>query len=560
MAAPVNLGVNADVLNVAAQPAQLQKAAHKGATVGQFKMNKVAKAPAAGQFAFFRPAQNVMAIGFSTNGYSFTDVTFGFASSNAPLVFNNLSSGATAYDWTYTNINDYELIGQNASWNYSSSEEADLVIPTVQVGEILFPELEVTFASGDKSTYTNEKVAEYLVGGSADYWMQPDPMGGDYGVSFYQNFGQQTPSGQAFGYTYMTSYDITDTKNYDKNGVYKEWQEMFNNTFGEVKDLTLESFMFLQPKPASTYMMTKGWGLLQVSASAATQLLSYIYPLNEDGEISEMPIAVGYGSISKGENPLVSFDYYPLNEDGDEEEGEVFIDTAVVISVEGFVGNDAIKSMSPGSGFYPFNYPDYKNSDVNLIAPRTLYMQYSYNVDGEHQTGVFYDSGLYYYDQAGDPDAVSAISYQTFTTDATFPYIFATDGVQSVNVADAGGEVEIELNALYYDIPTLIEKGYYELSAPEWIKVEFGASSQQKGTTPMKLTVGATETGRTGVVTIEGLGASFNLEVIQGDGAVSTISIDNNAQYFDLAGRRVANPEKGIYIKKTANKAEKVLF
>ncbi|MDE6633127.1 MAG: hypothetical protein K2K23_09035, partial [Muribaculaceae bacterium] len=69
------------------------------------------------------------------------------------------------------------------------------------------------------------------------------------------------------------------------------------------------------------------------------------------------------------------------------------------------------------------------------------------------------------------------------------------------------------------------------------------------------------DTDRTGIVSIEGLGASFSLKVIQGEGdAVSTIVIDKNAEYFDLQGRRVANPEKGIYIKKTGNKAEKVLF
>lgn len=561
MAASANLGVNADAVNVAIQPVQLQKAAHKCASLQQFKMKKAAKAPAAGEFAFFRPAENVMAIGFSTNGYSYTDVTFGFASSNVPLYFNNISSGASSSEWTYTKINDYVGKGQNAEWIYSTSNETDLVIPTVQVGEILNPELEVTFPSGDKASYTNEKVVEYLIGGAGSYWMGEDPLGGEYGVSFYQNFGQQNSAGNAFGYTYMTSYDITDSKNYDSNGVYKDWQEMFNNSYGNVTDIQLHSFMFYQPKPASMYLMTKGWGLLQVDASAATQLLSYIYPIAEDGAIEEMPIAIGYASVSKGNNPLVMFEYYPLNEDGDEEEGEVFIDSAVIISVEGFNGNDAVSSMSPASGFYPFSYNADQNSDIDLDAAPTLYMEYSFAVDGEYNSGVFYDPGLYYYDQKGDPDAVTSICFQTFTTDATFPYIYATDGVQSVSVPEAGGKVEIELNALYYNIPALLEDGIYELSAPEWISVEFGESSQQTGITPTTLTVAASEEGRTGVVSIEGLGASFSLEVVQGEGgAVNAIVVDKNSEYFDLAGRRVANPEKGIYIKKTGNKAEKVLF
>ncbi len=43
--------------------------------------------------------------------------------------------------------------------------------------------------------------------------------------------------------------------------------------------------------------------------------------------------------------------------------------------------------------------------------------------------------------------------------------------------------------------------------------------------------------------------------------AVDSIGDENApAEYYDLTGRRVDNPTKGIYIKKVGNKAEKILF
>ncbi len=58
--------------------------------------------------------------------------------------------------------------------------------------------------------------------------------------------------------------------------------------------------------------------------------------------------------------------------------------------------------------------------------------------------------------------------------------------------------------------------------------------------------------------------ATYEIEFLQGSEAVSTsvksvnVKAEGDAQYFDLAGRRVLNPDKGIYVKVSGNKAEKV--
>ncbi len=70
------------------------------------------------------------------------------------------------------------------------------------------------------------------------------------------------------------------------------------------------------------------------------------------------------------------------------------------------------------------------------------------------------------------------------------------------------------------------------------------------------------DVSRTCVVKITIPAASYEITFRQGSNntAVEAMEVSESAIYYDLAGRRVANPEKGVYIKKTANKAEKVLF
>lgn len=69
---------------------------------------------------------------------------------------------------------------------------------------------------------------------------------------------------------------------------------------------------------------------------------------------------------------------------------------------------------------------------------------------------------------------------------------------------------------------------------------------------------------RTCVIEVTIPAASYKFIIRQGSAnpplAVDVVTANGDAQYFDLAGRRVANPEKGIFIKKTGNKAEKVVF
>ena len=537
----------------------------KATKVAAFKNEKNLATRAGGEsdYVYFRGADAICAMGISTNGYFYSKGTvFGFASSYGDLVFENYSTNVKSNEWNYFGWDTTSELTSNAT---------DLAVPSVAGGEFLAPVLSVEFNSGAKANYSLPAI-EYLCGAGPAYWFGEDSEGGSFGVTGYANYNYAPDGEYTASITYKTSYNVAE-KGYNENGVYtdsknsngRDWQSMMNARFpGQtVTDLSLDNFTFIQPAPTSTYFITQGWFRTNMTVTADTQLISYIYPIDEEGMIEDTPIAVGYAPISKNSYFPV-FEYYPLNEDGDELEGEVYIDSAVAITVEGFQGNPAISEITPASGYYPFSYNaysanDYANADICKDA--TLYMQFSMNVDGEPASILTYDNGLYFLDQSGkDEDTLSLLSYGMFMTDATYAYIHPADGKYEVNLPKAGGNVDVLLDALYFVTADMVEAGYYEIEAPEWITVTAGEVDREAGTSTLNIACEGDE-NRSGIVTIKGFGVSLDLTVNQGEGAGVEIVTDNGvAKYYDLSGRRVVNPEKGIYVKVNGSKAEKVVL
>lgn len=515
-------------------------------------------------FVNFMPADNLMSIGMNPEGSAYRGL--GFASSYGSLDFYNLSTNVDSCEWNYADLNDYEIVDKQYVWNIKTSKAENLSIKS-GIGEVMVPELNAKIA-GSEVQYGLPVTQEYLCGGSSRYWMGVDDNGDVFGLTFYQNVGLKNGKGYDGGLTYKVSYQ-PGAEGYNENGVYvnpenkNNWEAAISKKYPDstVTNLKLNNFSIIQPKPASTYFITEGWIWMNVTATAATQLISYIYPITEEG-LSENPIAIGYASIAEGESDMPRFEYYPLNEDGDEVEGETFIDTAVLITIEGFAGNELITDVTPLSGYYPFSYEEYSSGNYDIMKGTDILLNISFEVDGEPVTSLVEDTGLYSYGGKDDNDTVSSLSYAMFMTDATYAFIIAANGEETVNIASTGGSVDVDIDALYYEVASLMEEGVYEVSAPEWLNVSFSQPNEETYLTTMTVSAEASEEGRTGIVSIEGLGATFSLTVVQGDGgnAVNVVVSDKNAEYFDLAGRRVANPEKGIYIKKSGNKAEKVIF
>lgn len=510
------------------------------------------------------PESNLMAFGPNPAGSMYAGL--GFASSYGSLDFYGLGAGISDYKWIYSNLNDYEESGQNLLWNEKTANTPLLNIKS-GIGLVNPPVLYGTPENGGSEMEASTNYNMIYCGGGADYWgLNAKDIDDEdaFGVTFYQNVGLLSGNyngGSTASYSYSPN-----AKGFDENGVYSSGKESWKSRLeaywfeGQtVSDIKFNNFTIIQPAPESTYMMTRGWIWMNVEVSAATQLISYIYPLDEEGYIEEMPIAIGYASIPATGADTVIFYYVPLNEEGDEIEDVVYIDSAVAITIEGFADNTAIKSVTPVSGYAPFNYNDYVAGNYDLCKEPDLYVNFSLKANGEQYNDVLvYNVGLYGF--GDEDDMLTSLTYAQYTMDATFAYIHSVDGVDSVNLPKEGGKASVEIEALYYNIAGMLEQGYYELTAPEWLNVEVSAADDSTGQTTLTVSAAAGE-DRTGYVEIKGLGATYSLQVNQGEGnAVSTIVVDKNAEYYDLAGRRIANPEKGIYIKKTGNKAEKVLF
>ncbi len=512
-----------------------------------------------------RPAYNVMSFGPNPNGQMYAGM--GFASSYGNVNFYSISNGIDELEWFYCDLNDYEPNGDNLKWHEKSSKTTDLSIKS-GLGFFPAPYLLGYFGKDNqRHAYTNWKYI--YCGGGADYYINGNDTEVEdaFGVTFYQNVG--LVDGKNSGYTTYSYKYAPNTDGYDENGVCTKGNDSWKSTLESawfkgktVSDIKFNNFTVIQPKPVSTYMMTRGWIWMNVEVSAATQLISYIYPIDEvdeEGYIEEMPIAIGYASIPAGGTDTPIFYYYPLNEDGDEIEDVVYIDSAVAITFEGFADNDAVKVVQPVSGFYPFNYPDYKAGFYDVCVDADLYINFSLKADDQEYNDVMvYSLGLYGF--GDDENVLTSLNYAQFTTDATFAYIHSVDDTYSVTIPKEGGEASVVVEALYYNILKLSQEGVYEIKTPDWVSLEIGEANASTGETTLIVSANAGE-DRTGYITIEGMGATYTLQVNQGEGAaVSTIAVDKNAEYYDLAGRRVSYPEKGIYIKKTGNKAEKVLF
>ncbi|MDE7408664.1 MAG: hypothetical protein K2N09_01440 [Muribaculaceae bacterium] len=511
------------------------------------------------------PASNVMSISPNVAGRMYPGI--GFASSYGTVDFLNYSTGFSAFEWTYSDLDDYVREGDNTIWNEKTANTPDLSIKS-GVGYFKAPYVMATPDDGGAKVLGETFLNYVYCGGGADYWVNPRDVEEDdqFGVTFYQNTGLL--NGKSNGNTCGPNAYRPNSAGFDANGVYTQGNSAWKKTLESawfngqtVTDIKFNNFTVVQPKPASTYMMTRGWIWMQVDVTAPTQLMSYIYPIDEEGFITDMPIAVGYASIPKEGTDTPVFYYVPLNEDGDEIEDVVYIDSAVAITIEGFAGNDAIKQVAPVCGFYPFNYNDYfvvGNHDV--CKPADLYLNFDVTAGGQlYDNCLVYNLGLYGF--GDDDDTLTSLSYAQYSMDATFAFIQSTDGKYTVDIPAAGGKVEKEIEALYYNIKVGLEEGMYVMEAPEWLTVEVSDPNPQTGTTMLTLSAAASEEGRTGVVSIEGVGATYSLTVNQGDvNAVTSVSIDKKAEYFDLQGRRVANPDKGIYIKKSGNKSEKVIL
>lgn len=565
--------------------------------------NKVNESYPDSIYPYFLPQDNYMRIGMTEGGGSISGA--GFASSYGTLTFYNNSMRCESHRWIYSDLMDFTW--DEVEWDEKESSDYDLTI-TPKVGyQCMGPYLE-GFRGNLSALYENptEKI---MFGGGALLYGYGASLEEPCGLTFYHNFGMANPEGYSGSVVQKYVYCIEKRPtNYTRYGASTQWVSTLQNRDGigleinvdaetgvndtirhEIKNVGLQNFMVKLPKPESTYVFSRAWAWMGGTVNEDTELVSYIYPIDEEGNVlEEQPIAQGAAALQKGSIDLrttgcVVFNYEKLDEDGDPVLGDIYVDGPVAITIEGFAGNDALSELYMVSGYAgPFNvnaaYDANDEGTLKSFLPTPqLYVTLTYDRDGEAQSITTYDSGWYYFDQTlidendpdsgmVNPDAISPYYMAQFFLDAKFPYIYAESGEKSVDFELEGGETEIMLSAYYYNIKACLESfdgdidSGYEMSVPEWVDVTIGDSDGDTGLTPMTISVDATDSPRNGVITIEGLGATFSLPVNQGESGVATISLEKGAEYYDLMGRKVASPDKGIYIKKNGKTSTKVIF
>lgn len=399
--------------------------------------------------------------------------------------------------------------------------------------------------------------ALYFAGAGAEYWGFEGADG--CGATMY-------PLKDGGMREVMFDYCVKNTLEYTPGGAPLDWVEVLEDDVeGAVDDVTITGFYNIIPAMSSPYFFTHSWLWANAEFSAATELTMKVYPVN-DNTISDTPIAIGHASVAKGAtSDMIDFEILPVDEDGDEIDGLVTVNNqSIALVVEGFNENPAVKQFQMvfgnGTSF------DYNNGHPVNPWFTNAYAGIQYTVDGETQFEIRRNPYNYWEDDARTSLWCSSNFY--WMLDAKFPFV--NNAANDSDVFDftapvEGGEIEVEVDALYF-LSVLVEEGLMEYTVDgDWISVTVEDVDRTTGITPVKLQCQALPEGiegRTAKVEFTGYAQDFTINVKQGEvSGVNEIQVANGAAvYYDLQGRKLNQaPEKGIYILKEGNKVSKVV-
>ena len=510
------------------------------------RVKKVAmKAP--GISVSYKQPEGLFAMGLSypsVMGFNGSSVYRGPA--YKPLTWVNTSEGATEYEWEYI-----EFVDGHSTNSYASTK--DLVMTPVW-SEIPGPVLYGMDEAGNSADFRlggirnaegelDKTKITFLFGGDSNQQIS-ETESEDFGMTTYL----YSYNGGGYGTFPAVAYAPEDEEYNPVTGLDDVFTTPEPNGIGLVDPVLLGYANFFDA-PAAPYFISQMWCLMEVQAKVATTLEMNLYKLSEDGHITDELIASGNLSVQPTSEPeynVYNFDLFTLDEDGLETDDPIVIDCAFVAELT-FNKNDLVTiNMGSGAGAQ-YKYGEkspYQTNCAMMIA------------HGE-ELGYYYCPYIYFTDETMTT-AIQVTDWM-WMVDAVFPWMFEVNDKTVAAAPVEGGEVSYAINA-YYDIrgcnlsftndPEWVEEAYVDIDKDYNQVVTFVVSALPEGVK-----------GRSTVATLEGPAASIELTITQGeDSAVSIIAADKNAEYFDLQGRRVSNPEKGIYIKKTGNKAEKVLF
>ena len=503
-------------------------------------MNKAPKAMTVG----YEEPDGLFALGLNDEGRGFFNgLSLRFGPAFKPLKWTNTSVGATEYEWEYSVGLDSE---GNDVFEYSS--DFDLVKPE-DYSLTIAPTLYAVDAESNSASY--QKGATVLDGKPSFNTMYR--FGGntvfesmDLGMSTYMYGDDEGGVGNIPDMAYNTTdKDFNSATHLDK---------IFTNP-------NPDGFGFADPKfvgyanffkaPAAPYFMTKMWCSFIIKAKKATVAEMTLYKVDEEGYVTDEVIAKGSASIKatpKEGSQMLNFDLYALDEDGLEIDEVLVIDCPFMAMVEFNAADLDMVAPVAGLGTWPASDLENENLPVNGFIL----------LDVEDELRFVHTPFYFVVDEARTK--VGVVTDWMWMTNAIFPWLYEVDGETTKQAPNEGGEVVFDLSS-YID---LIYAAFILPDDCDWIDLDTAVLSDGNASQILTLPVAALPEGvegRSAKLTIEYPASSIELTINQGEGnAVNVVVADKNTQYFDLQGRRVANPDKGIYIKKAGNKTEKVIL
>lgn len=389
-------------------------------------------------------------------------------------------------------------------------------------------------------------------------WFSRDPQQ-NYGIASYR--GCTPYPGMENGYWFGTNNDGINAiatrfekpdQPYLLNSVY--WYYMFD---GDIpNDIPMRAYVFKTANDAAIQTGTNSQGQeFSVEVAELGELIAV--------SDSFIPAAV-FSEEDNFEN-AVKFEFFEKNQiTGAENAYSLEIEDDIIIvvtgfdanpgngtSIESFISTDEFDEGYGNLGFLGyFDLDESGNIAYDLTAIKNFFSSPLPNTVGAVLADVSYPWLVNYFDE---PSQVKLPNEGETTEDTQglqyALYLLSTSTTDDYEITYNGEEECDWLTVIdVYDEMNVGEDGEEEFTGITGIMFEADPNPN--------------DISRTCEVKISIPAASYNITFLQGSNndAVEIVGVDQNVIYYDLQGRRVVNPDKGIYIKKSGNKTEKVLL
>lgn len=516
--------------------------------------------------------EGTMSIGMSQSG-SYALHTYRLNPAYTPVTFTNLSTGAKEFEWEYWGQNyEYDMeTGEVVDADYQYSDTEDLTISYNGLARVQAPTLYAVGEDGSDDSYSaNYPYTDYKFGGS-NTLMFSDGKGGSYAEEMgvmtdlntlrlmVQDNENGVPQENATAYMYYwpnLGYDPSDEDADPETGIETQLLDyIYDEVLGEenhTSTIKFAGFGAKFPQPAANYSISQLWMRFYYQSKKNTVVECKLYRLDEDGYPTGDVVASGSTTVKRVLEPTggtLVFDLSSVDEDGLETDDPIVIDFPCIAMLEFNI--DDFKMLTPIAGNYDTadraDEPT-RNNTILVYANDEL---------------VSFDMPWIWTFQDGS--GYMFVNNWCCMIDASYNFFVEESGSLEKTVPVEGGEVVFNIDC-NYNLAYFFQENMVYTNAPDDIIITDLVNDEDTGYQVMTVEVTPLPEGEIGrdiyIEFDEALmsGCPNYLTIHQGESGVNVITTSGDVKYFDLAGRQVANPEKGLYIKVEGNKAQKVIL